>query len=143
MPYFFSSLLRLLYLLGISSCQTNSLGFCSSSFIFPRAFITHWLAHYSPFSPFAMFLDLLANWALFFPLDSYNSFTLLLPLMYLWAHSLSFPSHLAYWAFTSFLGLSWPICFNCVSSILFLLHLPLLSGFFLPLGLLSKTGINI
>ena len=96
-----------------------------------------------PFSPFAVFLDLLAYWALFLPLDSHSSFTLLLPLMCLWAHWLSFPAILAHWALTSFLGLSWPICFNCVSSILFLLHLPLLSGFILLLGLLSKTGINI
>ena len=133
-----------MYLLGISSCQTNSLGFCSSSFIFPQAFITHWLAHYSPFSPFSMFLDLLAYWALFLPLDSHNSFTLLLPFTCLWAHTLSFPSHIGPLGFYLFpwalMAHLLQLCFfhSFPSSSPFTIGL-----FFLSLGLLSKTGINI
>ena len=56
-PYFFSSLPGLVCLLGISSCQTNSLDFCSSFFLFPRASITYWLAYYSLF-----FHHLMCSW---------------------------------------------------------------------------------
>ena len=48
----------------------------------------------------------------------------------LWAWWLSLPAMLAHLVFTSFRGLSWPICFYCVSFILFLLYLPSLLGFF-------------
>ena len=114
LPYFLSSLPRLVCLLGISSCQTNLLDFCFSYFLFPWASIIHWLAHYSLFfPPLIVFMDLLAYWVLLLPLDSYSSFTL--PLMRFWAYWLSFPTILAHWAFTSFLGLSWPTCFTFTS----------------------------
>ena len=57
----------------------------------------------------------LAHWALLFPLGSHSPFTLLLPLMCLWAYQLSFLTLLPHWSFTSFLRLLWPICFTFTS----------------------------
>lgn len=62
----------------------------------------------------------------------------------LWAYWLLLPMMLARWPFTSFVGLPFPLYFYHVSFILFLLHLPsLLEFYFLLLGFLSKTDINI
>ena len=79
------------------------------------------------FPPLALFMDLLAYWALLLPLDSHSPFTLLLPLMCLWACWLSFPAMLTHWAFTSFLGPSWSLL------------LPLV----VPMGLLAVTSYHV
>ena len=75
-------------------------------------------------------MDLLAYWALLLPLDSHSPFTLpinplgfylfpwalMVHLLYFylslcpWVWWLSLLAMLAHWAFTSFLGFSWPIC---------------------------------
>ena len=148
--YFFSSFPRLVCLLGISSCQINSLGIFSSSFLFPRAFITYRLEHYSPFFTFYVPMGLL-------PVNSCHvdslgfylfSWTLIAHLFYFylslcpWACWLSLPAMLAHWAFISFLGLSHPIYFTFTSHYAYGLaschFLPCWPIWFLPLFLGSR-----
>lgn len=100
LPCFLLFLPGLMSLLGMASCHVGPLGF----YLFPWALMTHLPCFY-------FLLHSCACWPVrLLPLSSgpYGPFALLLPL--------TIPvGLLTHWAFTSFFGPSWPICFAFIS----------------------------